>query len=88
LLATCESGSASDYSFCTAWEEYIEKNAHMGLVHPAMPKTSLKRRRRRAGLMACVMTSLYQMSLLHGCASAEHQIFSISVWWANFAAEN
>ena len=66
----------------------LKKNAHMGLVHPAMPKTSLKRRRRRAGLMACVMTSLYQMSLLHGRASAEHQIFSISVWWANFAAEN
>ena len=30
MLATCASGSASDYSFCTAWEEYIEKERQRG----------------------------------------------------------
>jgi len=34
LLATCESGSASDYSFCTAWEEYIEKERPHGSGAP------------------------------------------------------
>jgi len=34
LLATCESGSASDYSFGTAWEEYIEKERPHGSGAP------------------------------------------------------
>ena len=34
MLATCESGSASDYSFGTAWEEYIEKERQCGTGAP------------------------------------------------------